>query len=76
MCVYQIIILAMPEPPHSPLERSLSDEHWVEPEPVAFSHKVSHDSGGAFVVNGPGTKLGAGGGLRGIRFLRESVNMQ
>ena len=63
-------------PPLSPLERSLSDEYEEEAEPVAFAHQVSMGSGGAFVVNGPETKLGAGGGLRGIRFLRESVNMQ
>ena len=44
--------------------------------PRAFEGKVSHDGGGAFVVNGQETKIGAGGGLRGIRFLRESVNMQ
>ena len=62
--------------PKSPLERSLCDDSWEAPEPVAFTHKVSHGSGGAFVVNGNETKLGAGGGLRGIRFLRESVNMQ
>ena len=57
----------------SPLERSLSDEPWEEAEPVAIAHTVSHGSGGAFVVNGPDTKIGAGGGAaRGVpasRFL-------
>ena len=53
--------------PVSPLERSLSDEPWEEAEPVAVAHTVSHGSGGAFVVNGPDTKIGAGGGAaRGV----------
>mmetsp|Transcript_12709 Transcript_12709/g.19071 ORF Transcript_12709/g.19071 Transcript_12709/m.19071 type:complete len:161 (+) Transcript_12709:108-590(+) len=44
--------------------------------PIARVHGRSDDDElTTFVVNGSKTKLGAGGGLHGIRFLRESVNM-
>ena len=58
-------------PAHQP--SPLDDDEDAPKEPTAT---VTHDNGGAFVVNGEGTKVGSGGGLRGIRFLRESVNMQ
>ena len=58
-------------PAHQP--SPLDEDEDVPKEPTAT---VTHDNGGAFVVNGEGTKVGSGGGLRGIRFLRESVNMQ
>ena len=58
-------------PAHQP--SPLDEDEDAPKEPTAT---VTHDNGGAFVVNGEGTKVGSGGGLRGIRFLRESVNMQ
>lgn len=62
--------------PRAKPQTSPLDEEAVETEPQAFASKVTHDSGSAFVVNGERTQVGNGGGLRGIRFLRESVNMQ
>lgn len=49
----------------------------VDPAPVAVLHSQDdHDDMNAFVVNGHATKLGAGSGLHGVRFLRETVNMR
>ena len=47
--------------------------------PVAMLHRNGcgdDATATAFIVNGSETRIGAGGGLRGIRFLRESVNMR
>lgn len=44
--------------------------------PAPMLHSQDDDDVNAFVVNGHATKLGAGSGLHGVRFLRETVNMR
>lgn len=49
--------------------------HKDEEEVVFVATGPDVEGGSAFVVNGEHTQLGAGGGLKGVRFLRQSVNM-
>lgn len=54
-----------------PLKKFLPKEEEV----VVVATGADLAGGSAFVVNGENTRLGAGGGLKGVRFLRQSVNM-
>lgn len=71
-----------PPAPREPEERHRSPASvcdadrfdYAEGVPVAKLHGNAHEEAtSAFVVNGATTKLGAGGGLHGVRFLRQSV---
>jgi len=55
-------------------KKPLVNDESSDAVPVATLHGDSDDAN-TFVVNGASTKLGAGAGLQGIRFLRQTVNM-